>query len=120
MNMNREQIVTALECCASNSLADCDRCPVDEQKKDNCECGRYLAIQALALVRAQREENERLHASCTELTQSCTELETAKAETVREMRRRLKEKLFSVPTVYNAHFSKMVDQIAKEMLEETI
>lgn len=60
MKLNREQIVKALECCASSSLEDCDNCPIDKQKKDNCECGRYLAIQALALFREQAEEIDRL------------------------------------------------------------
>ena len=74
-----------------------------------------------------RKENENLHASCTELTQECKkwqgrvkiECEYTKADTVREMQERLKEKAFSVPTVYNSHFGRMVDQIAKEMLDNT-
>ena len=95
---------------------------MDEQKKDNCECGRFLAIQALALVREFTEENERLKGHLSQLKHRydiCKQnAKTAKADTVRKMQERLKEKLFSVPTVYNAHFSKMVDQIAKELLEE--
>ena len=68
--MNREQIIKALECCASNSLADCDWCPMDEQKKDVCECGRYLAIQALALIRDLTEENEVLCAEISRYTEN--------------------------------------------------
>lgn len=40
------------------------------------------------------------------------------ADTVREMQERLKEKAFSVPTVYNSHFGRLIDQIAKEMIGE--
>ena len=42
-------------------------------------------------------------------------LETARAEAITEFAERLKEKAFSVPTVYNSHFGRMIEQIAKEM-----
>lgn len=41
-----------------------------------------------------------------------------RVKTVTEMQDRLKEKLYTIPTVYNSHFGKMLDQIAREMLED--
>jgi DNA repair ATPase RecN len=126
-NLNAEQIKKALERCANEW--HCGLCGFTEK-----ECA-LIKNSALALITSQEqrikelaEENERLHASCTELTQCCTKLETlykieckrvdtVKADTVRKMQERLMEKLYSVPTVYNAHFGRMIDQIAKEMLE---
>lgn len=80
------------------------------------------------LIRKVEEENERLHASCTELTQCCTKLETlykveckrvdtVKADTVKKMQERLKEKLEHYPQRCGDCFKEKVDQIAKEMLE---
>ena len=61
MELDREQIVKALECCASNDFI-CDQCPIDEKIKDACECGKVVARNALALIRELTEENERLRA----------------------------------------------------------
>lgn len=125
MELNREQIVKALECCASNSLTDCNRCPIDEQKKDNCECGRYLAIQALALIRELTEENERLRAEVSvkkKLLDKCEErFSSIKADTVRKMLQRIKEDALSVsllsnPPKFMLEISEdALDQIAKEL-----
>lgn len=41
-----------------------------------------------------------------------------KTEAVNGFVKRVKEKLFTVPTVYNSHFGRMIDDIAKEMTEE--
>ena len=74
------------------------------------------------------EENERLHASCTELTQECKkwqrrmkiECDYTKADTVRKMQERLKEHL---DDFYNSgedallDVPDLIDQIAKEVLE---
>jgi uncharacterized protein YukJ len=40
------------------------------------------------------------------------------SEVVDEFVERIKERLFTIPTVYNAHFGRMVDAIAKEMKGE--
>jgi chromosome segregation ATPase len=75
------------------------------------------------------EENERLHASCTELTQCCTKLETlykieckrvdtVKADTVRKLAESIKLEFYKefdeiIPSI----MADRIDQIAKEMLE---
>ena len=63
MELNREQIKKALECCtSSNSVSACMRgCPIYE--KEDCECindDTALLKYALSLVKELTEENERL------------------------------------------------------------
>ena len=119
MELNRDLIVKALECCASNSLEDCDCCPMDEKKKDNCECGRFLAIQALALLRELPEENEEKDETIAGLIGT---IKDSYGFAVREMKARLERNLLAVKD----HTGKLglvvlesdIDQIAKEMLEE--
>ena len=41
-----------------------------------------------------------------------------KSEVIDEFVDRIKERLFTIPTVYNAHFGRMIDAIAKEMKGE--
>lgn len=41
-----------------------------------------------------------------------------KSEVINEFVERVKERLFTIPTVYNAHFGRMIDAIAKEMKGE--
>lgn len=38
-----------------------------------------------------------------------------RSEVIDEFADRLKEKLFTIPTVYNAHFRKMIDAVMAEM-----
>ena len=48
--MEREQIIKALECCASEECV-CAQCPIDEKIKDDCECGKLVAKNALYLIK---------------------------------------------------------------------
>ena len=66
MELNSDQIVKALECCASDEYI-CNQCPIDEKIKDDCECGKVVARNALALIKELTEENAKLARSCTEL-----------------------------------------------------
>ena len=59
--MEREQIIKALECCASEEYV-CAQCPIDEKIKDDCECGKLVVKNALSLIKELTEENERLRA----------------------------------------------------------
>jgi hypothetical protein len=38
-----------------------------------------------------------------------------KTEVIEEFANRLKERLYTIPTVYNSHFGRMIDEIAKDM-----
>ena len=159
MELNREQIIKALECC-SEDTADCHNCPYSEFQEGNCfdnakkdalslikelteevtswkeiAEGYQKQFEDCAEDRARlTEENERLKQlldyKCLygydgEVMEYCVQgpcphYEIKKelvADTVRKMQERLKEKAFSVPTVYNSHFGRMIDEIAKEMLE---
>ena len=103
MELNRDEIQKALECCSSDG---CEFCPYSRMPTlANCvlfTMGNALALinelteenestkhkykefessakQEVAKLTAENvkltEENERLHASCTELTQKCASLE---------------------------------------------
>ena len=126
--MEREQIIKALGCCAASQNL-CEECPIDRAKKDDCMCGQFLAQNALALIKELTEENERLHASCTELTQcytkvetlykiECKRVDTVKADTVRKMQEGLKaNKICRDGLSFKVVDFDTIDQIAKEMLE---
>ena len=89
---------------------------------------------ALALIKELTAENERLHASCTELTQCCMKLETLhkieckrvdtiKAATVREMQERLtsffaNDENLEYIEVDAEYINEQIDQIAEEMIGE--
>lgn len=58
MELNREQIVKALDCCtSSDKSADC---PIGCPFGDVNSCEKNLMFHALALIRELTEENERL------------------------------------------------------------
>jgi hypothetical protein len=48
MELNREQIIKALECCSSRE-GTCDNCPLDEA--NTCDCRRILHALALSLIK---------------------------------------------------------------------
>ena len=52
--MDREQIIKALECCGSDVYV-CQQCPIDEKIKDDCECGKLVTRNALALITSQEQ-----------------------------------------------------------------
>ncbi len=55
MELNREQIIKALECC-TDGAGECDDCPLIH---DNF-CGKHLLRNALSLIKELTEEKERL------------------------------------------------------------
>lgn len=63
--LNREQIIKALECCTRSGCSDNETkdCPL----KSYDDCRTRLAINALALIEELTEENERLEAEITHL-----------------------------------------------------
>ena len=122
MELNREQIVKALECCFGNST--CAECPYN----DWVGCHRQMMKNAIALIKELAEECANLHASCTELTQCCTKLETlykveckrvdtVKADTVLKMQDRFNE-VFGGMDATQALLRRTFDHIVKEMVEE--
>ena len=59
MELNREDIIKALECCASPNYI-CGECPIDQKIKEDCVCGQFASQLALTLIKQLTEENERL------------------------------------------------------------
>lgn len=127
MELNREQVIKALECCAKG---DCDNCPCSFG-----DCYYNLARYALALIRELTEEKERIaHESACHrqtvidnLRESLEfldeETERVRAETVRKFAERLKAEMDDVARcefngqIYFCVSKGFVDQIAQEMLE---
>lgn len=125
MELNREQIIKALECCKSSKLTKCNGCP---REQEDGHCMYRLTADALALIREQAEEIERLIAeSAKEFTcafasphkvADCPlpdEVAKAKADTVRKMQERLEA---SCDAPHWCVWLGEIEQIAKEMLEE--
>lgn len=55
MELNRNQIIRAWECCASPEYK-CEECPIDQKKKDDCVCGQFLAQNSLAIFKSQEQK----------------------------------------------------------------
>ena len=134
MELNREQIIKALECCGSQNLSDCRGCPYEPEVK----CHRLAITNALALIKAQAEdytaldeqyrmlyeENERrrdqlcqLNARIYELQ---LELETAKGQAINQFAERVKKYYSTLGGSTNSTLvAYHIDQIAKEIIGET-
>ena len=118
---DKEQIIKAWECCGSTTYR-CDECPIEQQKKDDCICGGYLAQCTLALYRELTIELDAMRGTANALKMH---LENAEAETVRRMQERLKEQMQNLArneyggVYYFLVSGAFIDRIAKEILEET-
>ena len=55
--MKHDDVIKALECCSA-PVTRCDECPVDKRRKDDCECGVYVAGEALKVIKHYAEEVE--------------------------------------------------------------
>ena len=114
MELNREKIVKALECCAK--LKPCKECPLYTYSHDDEGCKHKCIVDALALIRELTEEKERLSndKSYWKKRAESRELEHdkavkkgyafGKADTVRKMHRLIGERL--------------ITEVAEELLEE--
>lgn len=124
--LNRDQIIKAMECCTSgNSVSACMRgCPLYE--KEDCECindDTALLKYALSLIKELTEENEKqkdlLCKANAKIYELQREQEGARADTVRKMQERLKEYLddfYNLGEDTLLDVPDLIDQIAKEML----
>lgn len=112
MELSQEQIIKALECCASPEYK-CEECPIDQNKKDDCKCAEFLAQNALALIK--------------ELTQECKkwqgrleiECEYTRADTVKKMAAILERKrVHRGDLTFRAVDPAVLEEVKKEMLGE--
>ena len=113
--MERDQIIKALECCQIRYIAKhCDECSYHRWLEPTCR--GVLCEDALSLIKKLTEDNERLSQS---LANTKSILANCKADTVRKMQERLKDKMdmHTLDERFARIFKADVDQIAKEMME---
>lgn len=121
-NLNAEQIMKGLECCASYDRdASCGECPyMYAELADNEICSNRMAEDALSLIKELTEENERLVKALDTMSADHNRaISLTETYTVRKMQKRLLGKfnicdkaMYSQVTVHD-----VINQIAKEMLE---
>ena len=95
--MTDNEIIKALECCASECFNACDNCPFYKQ----CENDEQLSKFALDLINRQQAEIERLKKGCKKLVEKQKlykdnmqatrefQIEQAKAEAIKEFAEKL-------------------------------
>lgn len=121
MELNRDDIIKALECCEQEAK-ECPYCPLH---RDYSPCSKTMARNALALINELTEENAKLARSCTEFEQVCKkwqsrvtiECEYTKSDTVRKMQERLKAEKFTHKNFGELVYVDDIDKIANELLE---
>ena len=116
MELNREQIIKALECCHTKAK-DCLDCPYEN---DHSSC-IYLEKNALSLIKELAEENERLQKHNAVLIEdnhilSSECIPKAKSDTVWKYHDKVEELINCADDVNPVSYWQN-DQIAKEMLE---
>jgi predicted RNase H-like nuclease (RuvC/YqgF family) len=139
--MELNDMKKALECCGGD-IVECQKCAYVKNGYNRCK--ERASQDALALITSQEkmikkltEENDKLHASCTEFERKCASLNdenerlsqslanlklilaNSKADTVREMQERLEAYFGTYVLGYKIPLSealKAVNQIAKEMV----
>lgn len=129
MELNREQIIKALARCCDQTK-ECHGCEFKGMYGEELYCFDYIKQNALALIKELTEENERLKSvefTCgfvkPHKVLECPifdEIARTKADTVRKMQERLKEHFDTYTDEGEAtalYMRKLIDQIAKEMLE---
>ena len=141
MELNREQLIEKLiqndSCYAEDIKAIKEAIALiryDEEKIKELTEGKY---DIECSYNSLKKDNERLHASCTELERKCASLNDeneslkdsnehlavflaeAKADTVQKMQERLKHRLCCIAQFHfnYAEVEFHIDQIAKEMIE---
>ena len=121
MELNREQIIKALECCYENTLS-CIDCPYQDKY---IECSN-LTINALSLIKELTEENERLSEDnyrlhCDIMLDIKDEviadtIDQTKRATVRKMQERLRVRGFHHHNFGYIVYGDDIDQIAEEII----
>jgi hypothetical protein len=117
--LNREQIIKALECCTSEVTIEfnCTACPYIGKG-----CNSVVMRDALSLIKELTEENERLRAEVSvkkKLLDKCVDLEDkVKACTVKKMQEMVYEFADDLNTIDAYIIKEMIDQIAKVLIGE--
>ena len=125
--MKDEQIIKALECCATDDVDDCFQCPYGNivYKPGDGRCVNRCRKDAIDLINRQKAEIKRLTAkilvkdninnyNTAQLRIAREELRTAKSEAIKEFARELK---CGVPQEIGVIRCKDIDTLVKEMTE---
>lgn len=135
--MTDEQIIKALECCATDDGDNCSQCPYGNivYKSGNGGCVNRCRKDALDLINCQKIENEELQERISYLEESidCSRKEynnllqksqQAKSEAIKEFAERLKEKLANLSVRTKTHGRKTtpnyVDDITNQILHDVV
>ena len=130
--MTDEQIIKALECCATDKTDDCFQCPYDNivYKPGNGGCVNRCRKDALDLINRKKAEIERLKKeNILLLKKKCKDINTArkitKSEAIKEFAERLKEIIYTHENrvdvdgiVLLTRIDNSIDNLVKEMTEE--
>ena len=121
MELNRDNVLKALECCKWDDVSLCKQCPYYKPSESNCISN--MSIDALSLIKELTEENTFLHKTITENAQlalevTLEEIEKAKADTVNKMYSMIKERCIK-GGIYPIFVARTITLVAKEILEET-
>lgn len=142
MELNRDQIIKALECLTGEEVMYCRECGYNSVGAFSCR--KKLAKDALTLIKELTEENKVRKGLNTMLNNELRKLgeenerlratryfahpdgrieiiptaETVKADTVRKMRERIKAEKFHHKNFGDLVYLADIDQIAKEMIND--
>lgn len=129
MELNRDDIIKALECLLSTDYYGKEFCERKVCSYSKCEnCLDDALRDALSLIKELTEEcaslndeNERLRASTIDYRNIPNIVADARADTVKEMKNRIAQKIGTYTKesyVYVHAWFKLIDKIAEEMLCE--
>ena len=87
MELNREQIIMALECCGEYTHGTtCNNCPyMLIELTDNDICSNRMSRDALSLIKELTEDVERLRKQCGEIIVECDERDAERLKQVAEL-----------------------------------
>lgn len=118
--MTDEQIIKALECCATDDGDDCFQCPYGNivYKSGNGGCVNRCRKDALDLINRQRAENKKLEIELKAMRGTANTYKKwyheAKSEAIKEFARELK---CGVPQETGVIRCKEIDDLVKQMTE---
>lgn len=128
--MTDEQIIKALECCATDDGDDCSQCPYGNivYKSGSGGCVNRCRKDALDLINRQKAENEKLRQriayleksidySRKEYNQLLQKLQQAKSEAIKEFAEQL-IRTADGDDEYGTVFVFNINDLVKEMTEE--
>lgn len=109
MELNRDQIIKALECCSDGGR--CNDCPYDS----DCFMPQWVIVKdALALIRELTEDNK---AQAETIGNLIATIKDVQADTVNKMYIEIKERCIK-GGIYPAFVARTIAEVAKELLED--